>query len=67
MALLPALSGREVVRVFESFGWKVARHGNHIVMVRERDEVCRQAVKLRPKRFSVEFTGKMAKDAVIVL
>ncbi|MFH0352353.1 MAG: type II toxin-antitoxin system HicA family toxin [Chromatiales bacterium] len=30
------LSGREVVRVFESLGWQVARQsGNHIVMVKE--------------------------------
>lgn len=33
---LPALSGREVVRAFESFGWQVARQsGSHIVMVKE--------------------------------
>lgn len=36
MASLPALSGKEVVRVFESFGWRVARQrGSHIIMVRE--------------------------------
>jgi predicted RNA binding protein YcfA (HicA-like mRNA interferase family) len=35
MASLPALSGREVVRVFESFGWSVARQrGSHIIMTR---------------------------------
>ena len=34
--LLPVLSGREVVRVFESLGWQVARQsGSHIVMVKE--------------------------------
>jgi predicted RNA binding protein YcfA (HicA-like mRNA interferase family) len=34
--LLPGLSGREVVRVFESLGWRVARQsGSHIVMVKE--------------------------------
>ncbi len=33
---LPVLSGREVVRVFESLGWQVARQsGSHIVMVKE--------------------------------
>jgi predicted RNA binding protein YcfA (HicA-like mRNA interferase family) len=33
---LPVLSGREVVRAFESFGWQVARQsGSHIVMVKE--------------------------------
>ncbi|MEH2089943.1 type II toxin-antitoxin system HicA family toxin [Nostoc sp.] len=33
---LPILSGREVVRVFESFGWEVARQsGSHIILVKE--------------------------------
>jgi predicted RNA binding protein YcfA (HicA-like mRNA interferase family) len=33
---LPVLSGREVVRVFESYGWQVARQsGSHIVMVQD--------------------------------
>ncbi len=33
---LPVLSGREVVRVFESFGWEVARQrGSHIILVQE--------------------------------
>jgi predicted RNA binding protein YcfA (HicA-like mRNA interferase family) len=32
---LPVLSGREVVRVFESFGWRVARQrGSHIIMTK---------------------------------
>lgn len=36
MASLPALSGKEVVRVFESFGWSVARQrGSHIIMIKE--------------------------------
>jgi len=36
MATLPALSGKEVVRVFESFGWRMARQkGSHIVMIKE--------------------------------
>ena len=35
MATLPSLSGQEVVRVFESFGWSVARQrGSHVVMTR---------------------------------
>lgn len=35
MPVLPVLSGREVIRVFESFGWEVARQrGSHIVMVK---------------------------------
>ena len=33
---LPILSGRKVVRVFESFGWEVARQsGSHIILVKE--------------------------------
>ena len=33
---LPILSGREVVRVFESFGWEVVRQtGRHIIMVKD--------------------------------
>ncbi|MFZ2171535.1 MAG: type II toxin-antitoxin system HicA family toxin [Methylococcaceae bacterium] len=35
---LPVLSGREVVRVFESLGWQVARQsGSHIIMVKESE------------------------------
>jgi predicted RNA binding protein YcfA (HicA-like mRNA interferase family) len=37
MAQVPLLSGREVVRVFEKFGWQVARQrGSHIILVKER-------------------------------
>ena len=33
---LPVLSGREVVRAFESLGWQVARQsGSHVIMVKE--------------------------------
>jgi predicted RNA binding protein YcfA (HicA-like mRNA interferase family) len=33
--LLPLLSGREVVSIFETFGWQVARQrGSHIVMIK---------------------------------
>jgi predicted RNA binding protein YcfA (HicA-like mRNA interferase family) len=40
MASLPALSGREVVRIFESFGWSVARQrGSHIIMTKEGEIV----------------------------
>jgi predicted RNA binding protein YcfA (HicA-like mRNA interferase family) len=36
MARLPRLSGREVVRVFESMGWeRVRQSGSHIILVRE--------------------------------
>jgi predicted RNA binding protein YcfA (HicA-like mRNA interferase family) len=40
MASLPSLSGREVVRVFESFGWRVARQrGSHVIMTKEGEIV----------------------------
>lgn len=33
---LPVLSGRDVVRVFESLGWQVARQsGSHVIMVKD--------------------------------
>jgi predicted RNA binding protein YcfA (HicA-like mRNA interferase family) len=33
---LPVLSGREVVRVFESLSWEVTRQsGSHIILVKE--------------------------------
>lgn len=36
MAGLPALSGREVVAVFQRFGWTIARQrGSHIILVKE--------------------------------
>lgn len=35
MPVLPALSGREVVRVFEHLGWRVARQrGSHIILIK---------------------------------
>jgi predicted RNA binding protein YcfA (HicA-like mRNA interferase family) len=36
MASLPVLSGQEVVRVFESFGWNIARQkSSHIIMAKD--------------------------------
>ncbi len=38
--ILPILSGREVVGVFEKFGWQVARQsGSHIILVKEGETV----------------------------
>ena len=35
MSHLPVLSGRRVVKVFASFGWKVARQrGSHIILIK---------------------------------
>jgi predicted RNA binding protein YcfA (HicA-like mRNA interferase family) len=40
MASLPVLSGREVVRVFRSFGWEVARQSSsHIILTKEGETV----------------------------
>ncbi len=36
MATLPTLSGREIVKVFEKLGWRVARQrGSHIILVKD--------------------------------
>lgn len=36
MARLPVLSGRDVVRTFQSLGWQVARQaGSHVILVRD--------------------------------
>jgi predicted RNA binding protein YcfA (HicA-like mRNA interferase family) len=36
MASLPVLSGREVVRALQSFGWDVSRQsGSHIIMTKQ--------------------------------
>ena len=35
MPHLPVLSGRRVVKVFESFGWQIARQrGSHIILIK---------------------------------
>jgi len=36
MPHLPVLSGRRVVRIFEKFGWEIARQrGSHIILIKE--------------------------------
>lgn len=36
MPSLPVLSGRDAVRVFQVFGWEIARQkGSHIVLVKD--------------------------------
>jgi predicted RNA binding protein YcfA (HicA-like mRNA interferase family) len=40
MASLPVLSGREVVKAFESFGWSVARQSSsHVIMTKHGETV----------------------------
>ena len=34
---------------------------------KDREEVYRKAVEMRPKRFAILYTGKMPKDTAIVL
>ena len=34
---------------------------------KDRDEVYREAVRLRPKRFAMLYTGKLPKDTAIIL
>jgi hypothetical protein len=34
---------------------------------KDRDEVYRKAVELRPSRFAILYTGKIPKDAAVVL
>jgi predicted RNA binding protein YcfA (HicA-like mRNA interferase family) len=37
---LPIMSGREVIRVFESLGWQVVRqNGSHIIMTKKNELV----------------------------
>ena len=36
MPVTPLLDARDVVKVFESFGWRVSRqNGSHIIMIKE--------------------------------
>ena len=38
--MLPVLSGKEVVKIFESFGWEVSRQrGSHIIMTKKGEIV----------------------------
>jgi predicted RNA binding protein YcfA (HicA-like mRNA interferase family) len=39
-AALPVMSGREVMRVFESLGWEAVRQsGSHIIMTKDKELV----------------------------
>jgi predicted RNA binding protein YcfA (HicA-like mRNA interferase family) len=35
MPAIPSISGRDAAKVFQTFGWRIVRHRNHIVMVRD--------------------------------
>jgi hypothetical protein len=43
------------------------QRGNVRCHSKDRDEVYRKAVELRPKRFAMLYTGEIPKDAAIVL
>ena len=45
----------------------VVRGGTVRWQSKDRDEVYRKAIELRPHRFAVLYTGKMPKDTAIVL
>ena len=41
--------------------------GKVLAHSKDRDEVYREAVRLRPKRFAMLYTGTMPKDTAVVL
>ena len=41
--------------------------GNVIFHSKDRDEVYRKAIELRPKRFAMLYTGSLPKDTAVVL
>jgi hypothetical protein len=43
------------------------RSGKVLWHSKDRDEVYRKAVELRPRRFAMLYTGRMPKDTAIVL
>jgi hypothetical protein len=43
------------------------RHGTVLWHSKDRDEVYRRAVALRPRRFAILYTGKIPEDAAVVL
>lgn len=44
MAMLPVLSGKEVVRVFQSFGWQVARRTSSHIILTKGDQIATLSV-----------------------
>ena len=44
MGALPLLSGHEVVRVFETFGWSVARQSSSHVILTKQGEIASLSV-----------------------
>ncbi len=73
MAALPVLSGREVVRVFESFGWSVVRQrGSHIIMIKEGETITlsipnHKAVARGTLRSLIRFAGLTVNEFVAAI
>ena len=44
MGVLPLLSGREVVRVFETFGWSVVRQSSSHMILTKQGEIASLSV-----------------------
>ncbi|HEV7373450.1 MAG TPA: type II toxin-antitoxin system HicA family toxin, partial [Pyrinomonadaceae bacterium] len=61
----PALSGTEVVRVLESFGWNVARQrGSHIIMTKAGEIVTLSIPNQRGcERYAEEFDSLGQSDS----
>ena len=63
MASLPVISGIETVKVFERFGWTVARQASsHIIMTKEGEIASlsiRTAEKLHGERCEVLFARQI--------
>ena len=55
------LEDPQTTEALEVQGGRVLWHG------KDRDEVYRKAVELRPKRFAVLYTGKMPEGTAVVL
>lgn len=45
----------------------VVQSGKVLAHSKDRDEVYREAVRLRPKRFAMLYTGTLPKDTAVVL
>ncbi len=45
----------------------IVQNGRVLCHGKDRDEVYRKAVELRPKRFAVLYTGKMPENTAVVL
>jgi len=54
----------DVKEVDEDFNLK---EGDVIAHSKDKEEIYRRLLELRPKRFSIEYTGKIPEDLAVVL